>query len=134
MVIPGAAYWIERSLYCGSFVWVASESWRYWGAQRKRLRIGLADPVVANRFALWGAWSSATAALAFSDLAARVAYVWSTGETTVVIVEKAMPIIVVTVAITAIVGAVAAASLWLTFFPTRRYLGWIEARHASRAV
>ena len=76
----------------------------------------------------------ATGALALSDLVARIAYVWTTGETTVLIVERAMPIIVVTVAVTALIGAVAAASLWLTFFPNRRYVRWIESQQAKRAA
>jgi hypothetical protein len=57
---------------------------------------------------------------------ARVAYYWKTGEATVLHVEQAMPIVVATVAVTAGIGAVAAASLWLTFFPTPRYLRWVE--------
>jgi hypothetical protein len=133
VVMPGPAFWIERSFFCGAFVWAAVESFRYHAALRRRLRIGLADPVLVNRFWLWGAWASATGLLAVSELLARIVYVWTTGQTEVVLVDRAMPIIVATVAVTSSVGGVAVALLWLTFFPSRRYQGWIEARHATRA-
>jgi len=134
VVFPGPAYWIERSVYCGAFAWVGIEALRYFGTLRKRARIGLADPVVTHRFWLWGMWATATLVLSLADLCARFAYVWTTGETEVLMVEKAMPIIFVTVAITALLGGVAAACLWLTFFPTRRYVGWVSSRYAGRAA
>ena len=62
------------------------------------------------------------------------AVVWKTGETTLLRVDQAMPIIAATVATTACIGAAAAASLWLTFFPAQRYLAWVEARHAVRGT
>jgi hypothetical protein len=127
VVMPGPAFWTERAFFCGAFAWAAAESFRYYAAQRRRLRIGLAEPVVVNRFWLWGAWASATGLLALSELIARIAYVWTTGETERVLVDRAMPIIVATVATTSSVGAVAVACLWLTFFPSRRYTAWIDA-------
>ena len=96
--------------------------------------MGRAEPVVVNRFWVFWLWATATGLLALSDLAARIAYFWKTGETTLLLVEQAMPIIVATVAITACIGAVAAASLWLTFFPAKRYLVWVEARHTVRGT
>ncbi len=38
-------------------IWSAVESYRYWIAMRRRVAIGLADPLVANRFFLWGTGS-----------------------------------------------------------------------------
>lgn len=129
-VFPGPAYWLERLTFTAAFAWAAGESFRYYQALGRRLRIGLGEPALQSRFGLWALWASATGALALSDLFARIAYYWKTGEATVLHVEQAMPIIVVTVAATAVIGAVAAASLWLTFFPTRSYLRWVEARTA----
>jgi hypothetical protein len=133
VVMPGPAFWIERTFFCGTFVWAAAESFRYHAALRRRLRIGLAEPALVNRFWLWGAWATATGLLALSELLARIAYVWITGETQVVLVDRAMPIIVATVAATSTVGSVAVALLWLTFFPSRRYLEWIERRPLAGA-
>ena len=38
-------------------IWSAVEAYRYWLAMRRRVAIGLADPLVANRFFLWGTGS-----------------------------------------------------------------------------
>ncbi len=42
------------SLRVAALVWCAGESLHYWQLMRRRLRIGLADPVLTNRFLLWG--------------------------------------------------------------------------------
>jgi hypothetical protein len=36
------------------FGWTAWESFRYWAVLRRRVPLGLADPLVVNRVALWG--------------------------------------------------------------------------------
>ena len=51
------------------YYWLAAESLSYWSAARRRVRIGLADPLVTNRFLLLGLWAVAWAAMGFSDLA-----------------------------------------------------------------
>ena len=35
------------------YVWTAFEGFRYYGMMKKRMALGLADPVVTNRFLLW---------------------------------------------------------------------------------
>ena len=57
------AWWCEYAVIWTYSLWSMAESYRYWSAMRKRAAIGLADPVVANRFFLW-----ATASL-FTSLA-----------------------------------------------------------------
>ena len=39
--------------------WGASEAFAYWARLRKRERLGLADPVLANRFLMWGVSAAA---------------------------------------------------------------------------
>jgi hypothetical protein len=53
----------------GAYAWTAFEGFRYRGMMKKRQAIGLADPMVANRFLLWGfaglvsmAWNAISAA------------------------------------------------------------------------
>lgn len=47
-------YLVHRQILVGvSYAWTAAESLRYWGLLRRRLVLGLADPLVANRFLLW---------------------------------------------------------------------------------
>jgi len=45
------------------FAWAAFESLHYWKASRRRRALGLADPVVTNRFLLWGVASLTSCAL-----------------------------------------------------------------------
>lgn len=37
-----------------ALLWGGTESLRYWAQLRKRINLGLADPIVARRFLLWG--------------------------------------------------------------------------------
>jgi hypothetical protein len=52
---PG--WWCEYAVIWTYSIWSAAESYRYWLAMRRRVAIGLADPLVANRFFLWGTGS-----------------------------------------------------------------------------
>jgi len=47
----------------GGGAWGAWESLRYYGLMRKRVRLGLAEPAVANRFLLWGIASLSTGSI-----------------------------------------------------------------------
>jgi hypothetical protein len=40
-------------LQIGCLLWSAGEAFLYWTKMRLRVRIGLADPVVSNRFLMW---------------------------------------------------------------------------------
>ncbi|MCG8589140.1 MAG: hypothetical protein MJE66_07600 [Proteobacteria bacterium] len=47
------------------YLWVAWESLRYYALLRRRLRMGLADPLVAHRIFLWGLFGGIMALTAF---------------------------------------------------------------------
>ena len=51
--------WIEAAAIV-VYVWTALEGFRCWEQARRRLALGLADPLVVNRFLLWG-WIGAFA-------------------------------------------------------------------------
>jgi hypothetical protein len=51
---PGPAGLAVSTLCATNLLWGAGESLRYWLLMRRRLRLGLADPLVTNRFLLWG--------------------------------------------------------------------------------
>jgi len=53
-------FWLEYAITWAYPLWGAYESFRYHGQMRKRVKIGLADPLVANRFLLWGLASMGT--------------------------------------------------------------------------
>jgi hypothetical protein len=51
---PGVGASLVSFLCTLNLLWGAAESLRYWRLMRRRLRLGLADPLVTNRFLLWG--------------------------------------------------------------------------------
>jgi hypothetical protein len=130
-VFPGAAYWIFYVARVAPYYWLAVESLRYWAAARRRMRIGLADPLVTNRFLLLGLWAVAWAAMGFSDILARGVYVFVSGSTTELRLDTAGPIVLVTILVTSLYGGLAAVTLGLSFFPTRGYRRLVEARAAA---
>jgi hypothetical protein len=46
-------FWVDLAARLGGSTWLVLEAARYYGLMRRRLRLGLADPVVANRFFLF---------------------------------------------------------------------------------
>lgn len=103
---------VARSAAIG---WGAIESALYWSGARRRQRIGLADPLVTNRFLLWAIGLTAMTALMASTLVARAVGV-DPAATGWVLLES-------------LAGLVGASTLWLTFFPTEAY----RTRVASQA-
>lgn len=115
---PREQLWYDVfTLACSSAIgWGALESLLYWRRARRRQQIGLADPLVTERFLLWGMGLSAMTALMATTLLARAAGVDPTSAGWVLLESFA--------------GLVGAATLWLTFFPTRAH----RARVARRAA
>ncbi len=128
-VVNGPAYWVHFVARVACWVWVAGESLAYWTKQRRRLALGLADPVVANRFLLWGIWGLVVALLAFSDPLARFWYYAAAGTATRWIPELGRPIIDATIPIACGLNAAALVLMVLTFFPPTTYRRWLLTRH-----
>jgi hypothetical protein len=104
-------------------LWVAFEPLRYHALLRRRVRLGLAEPVVADRFLLWGCGSLARTGMAvmgliISDLQLRAG--------SQAVLELAAPGLV----LAALLGLTTSAAYALTFLPTRGYLRWVERRYA----
>ncbi len=102
-------YWLgfaARALGAG---WAALESLRYADLMRKRLALGLADPLTTNRFLLWG-MSAGAVVMSYSVTAVSFALGGSE-------VAMSTPVVV----LSSFLGLEAAASMWLAFFPPRFY-------------
>jgi len=102
----------------GGGAWGAFEALRYYVLMRRRLRIGLAEPALSNRFLLWGLACCATAAifLATSTLARQQLSPVDLGLT---------PGMAVFVSLFTLATATAQ---WLAFLPPAAYLRWIAGR------
>jgi hypothetical protein len=129
-ILNGLPYWITFLTRQLILVWLAIESFRYGALLRKRMALGLAGPLVTNRFWLWGIWAVAVLATGMADPIARVWYVLATGTTSQWVPADGMHIVNTTIAVSATLGMVTAATLFLTFFPTERYRSWVESRAA----
>jgi hypothetical protein len=118
---PGDAFWYEVFSVNRSLVmaWGAAESLAYWRMSVRRRDLGMAEPVVTNRFLLWGLGLAALTVLMGSTTIAGLLEIDPTAHGWV-LVESWM-------------GLIGAVSLGLAFFPARAYLQWVE-RRAARLV
>lgn len=111
---------VARNLVTGfSYLWTAVESLRYYALLRRRMALGLADPVVCNRFLLWGVSGvSATLGIAVS--------------TAVVLLGKSgagmHPVSMLAVGIA---GFTSSVSLYLAFLPPATWLRFVAGRGAE---
>jgi hypothetical protein len=103
-----------------AFAWGGLESLRYYRMLRRRLALGLADPVIANRFLLWTLAGGSAVLLCAYNIAFLLA-----GSS--VIVDTAG---LYTVAVT---GSMLSATWYLTFLPPEAYLRLVRRRFEARA-
>jgi len=132
---PGPFHWI--GYYCRLFALLcaATASFAYWSQMKRRARLGLADPLVANRFLLWGLWAVGNVLMAFAEPVARSVYAWLTGAdgaSAQSIQQVGGSLITITLCVTSLFSLATTALLFLAFFPTDRYRSWIAARATSR--
>lgn len=128
VVFAGLGHWLGWAGRTAAMFGVAFESFRYYRMLRRRLSLGMADPVLANRFLLWSLWAAAGCLNYVSDLAARAGYVWITGSAVEFVPEVLARVIPPVLFTTMVLGVVSAATLFLTFFPTAAYRRWVDGR------
>jgi len=97
--------WLENVAQIFVYAWACAESLLYYRNARRRAIYGLADPVVANQFALWGVYSGSYGAVQLSFLIALASPDGYTGLAGFDIAAT-------------LTGVFA---LWLAFFPPERY-------------
>lgn len=103
-----------------ALAWGAAEALGYWTQLRRRERLGLADPVLVNRFLMW-AISAAAAGL---GTGLGVAASFATGKG-----PLELPAVLVS---SSAHGLVAALGMWLAFAPPPAYRAWLSrARSAA---
>ncbi len=112
----GVWFWGSVVLRLFVMAWCSVEPLLYWSRMRRRRRLGLADPVVTNRFLLWGVGSAA----AFFGSALGSAVMALTG-----ISANQIPSLNLIVSLH---GLVAAIAMWFAFQPPASYVRWIEGR------
>ena len=132
VMFAGPGHWIGWAGRTAAPLGIAFESFRYWRMLRRRLRLGLADPVVTNRFLLWAVWAACSTLNFVADLASRAFY-WLAFGTIQPVPEYLAATVGPTIIATMVLGSISAVTLFLTFFPTPAYLRRVEARAAALA-
>jgi hypothetical protein len=112
-----------------AFPWCAYESIRYWKMMKRRVALGIGDPVVANRFALWAIWTGTFTSLPFVVFFAKV--MARVSGDSVGTLELMLPVLRFTMLFG--VGA-AFLCIWLSFFPPKIYLGRLRKPNALQSV
>jgi hypothetical protein len=107
--------WIGYTVPC---IWMCCEGALSNAAARKRVRIGLCDPIVANRYLLFACFGFCQTAACASELS--WAYGNSTGGAAASISEGLL----------GVTEIASIAVLWLAFFPPLVYRRWIDGRAA----
>lgn len=113
---------IRTSLQIGCLLWGSAEALRYWAMMRRRVRLGLGDPVVANRFLLWGIGAGAAGVGSFIGVAAQIATGISGAQISWAMMSSSLH------------GLIAAIALWFAFVPPGFYRRFIEDRSPRSAV
>lgn len=97
--------WLTLAARIGVYSWALAETLREYALARRRRALGLADPLVVNRFLLWGVGMAAILAL-WLHLAVTLAA--GGGGPAAWLVRS-------------LLGLLCAVSLWLAFFPPEAY-------------
>ena len=120
------------------FSWGFVEAVLFHRGMRKRVSLGLADPIVANRFVLFALWTGGMTLLPAVVSAVRVIAIVESGQGLapledggVAVRESARWALQVIRIAVLLIGLPMLAGIWLSFFPPGRYTRWIEARATS---
>jgi hypothetical protein len=105
--------------YVLTFGWVSLESLRYYLLMRKRRALGLADPVVTNRFFVWGAGEGVATLVVLALLVAMMIRRE---------ILTADPFVSWFVTLAGFVNALV---WWLAFTPPKAYLRWVGGSAAE---
>lgn len=106
---------LRGALGLATLLWAGIESLRYYGLMRKRQALGMADPVVTDRFRLWAIAMLCSAAISCASLLLQLAGIAMMATTGGALLVGGM-------------GLVSAGAVALAFFPPRSYVEHVQAR------
>jgi hypothetical protein len=118
------------ALRASALLWASIECALQYRLMRRRVRLDLADPVVADRFLLWAIWTGGAAMLPISGLVIRLLAQLGMAED-ITLVRDSSPSTAIYGIFIACVLAASAVSLWLSFFPSLGYQKWVVSRMVS---
>jgi hypothetical protein len=111
------AFWAALLAIVPIYAWAAGEAWVLARALHRRARLGLADPVVVNRIAQWGVSGGVVVLMTGLSFVSRLVH------------GPVLPPWVSS--LNAVLGLLAAAAIWLGFFPPRALRERLARGYAS---
>jgi hypothetical protein len=108
-------YLFGEAVRMGGMVWGCTEAMRYHAVMRRRQALGLADPVVTNRFLLWGVAMGAGVITSLTGLCMTLFGM------TEMVGLGAWPYLVL-----GIFATISPVAQWFAFFPPRGYCEWVQ--------
>lgn len=117
----GWSYLARVGLQVGTLLWGSAEALRYWSRMRRRVRLGLGDAVVCNRFLLWGIGAGAAGVGSLVGTLAQIATGVPPNEVPWVLASSSLH------------GLVAAVAMWLAFVPPAAYTRLVARQAAVEA-
>ncbi len=116
--------WLLVAGMIATNLWVGIEPLLYYGKLQKRIPLGLAEPLVTDRFLLWGLGSLARAAMIVLGPVSELALEHLGA-------EAQLSYTAVTLVVASLLGLATSVAYWLTFNPTRAYTRWVERRYRT---
>jgi len=114
-------YWLEFFGGVAPSAWMGAEGFAQYFKTRRRLKLGLCEPMACNRFLLWGfagsLWVILEVIVTASDLAYAFTGYWSELLGLGIAFFEIVPIVVV----------------WFVFFPPEFYCRWVEGGGSTEA-
>lgn len=121
----GIWYFVHQGTILVGISWALVESLRYHRLMKKRLELGLSDPMVTNRFLLWGMGSACGVGISILGSSPTIYPMLD---------PKILPMVsTVSLISMASLGVIEVGLYWLTFFPLERYRAWVVGRHAAQS-
>ena len=118
----GFWFWLLYTGFTAASVWTLFEPLLFFAEMRKRLRLGLADPLVADRFLLWGIGSIARFAMLVIGAVSMLRLTGNASDFAAI----AAP----TFLASGLAGIAVAVCYSLAFFPSRGYLMSVARRYS----
>ena len=124
VVSPGLAAFVEdgrgvwkfhAAIAIAPLIWAGLESQRYFDMLRRRCRLGLADPVIVDRFRLWAIGMLLAASVTAVSIVLEIQ-----GRTMVNVPIGGVAI--------GILGSLSAVAMGFAFVPPAAYTRWVAAR------
>jgi hypothetical protein len=114
-------YWLECFGSFAPCVWMGAEGFSQYSKMRRRLKLGLCEPMACNRFLLWGitgtTWVVLETIVTVNDIAYALTSYWSEALGMAMALFEVLPVAV----------------CWVVFFPPAFYSRWIEGSKSTVA-